>query len=89
MSKESRKEMKEAQERDRERAVEMKEAREREAEAKYYRLQAFKENRDPIYNFIYLEIVKIRKWVAFMGIMIILSLIGGIIILISTAALTL
>ena len=60
-----------------------------ELEAKKKRNQEFKENRDPIFNHIYLELKKTRQWVAFMGIMIILSLIGTVIILIGTATLTL
>ena len=42
-------------------------------EGKAERLQEFKENRDPILNYTYREVVKIRKWVVFIGVMVIIS----------------
>ena len=58
-------------------------------ETKHQLIKEFKEKRDPIYTHIYYEIVKIRKWVAFMGILIIISLVGTILILLGGAALAL
>ena len=43
------------------------------AEARAKRLQEFKENRDPILNHTYHEVMKIRKWVVFIGVMVIIS----------------
>ena len=51
------KEIQEAKERDRQRAV-------AEIEAGNKRIQEFKATRDPIYNHIYWELKKTRKWVA-------------------------
>jgi len=52
-------------------------------------MKEFNETRDPIFNHIYQELQKTRKWVAFMGVVLILSLIGTIIILMGSAALAL
>ena len=43
------------------------------------RLQEFKDNRDPILKYIYNEVVKIRKWVIFLGILAIISIVVGVI----------
>ena len=61
----------------------------RKAAIKNTRMQEFNKTRDPIFNHIYHELVKTRKWVAFMGIILILSLIGTVIILMGSAALAL
>jgi len=43
-------------------------------------MKEFNETRDPVLLYIYQEAQKTRKWVAFMGIMIILSLIGTVLV---------
>jgi hypothetical protein len=42
-------------------------------------MQEFNKTRDPIFNHIYYELVKIRKWVVFFGILAILGLIAAVI----------
>ena len=60
-----------------------------EKESRNDRMQEFNTTRDPIFNFIYDEVTKTRKWVAFMGIVLILSLIGTLIVLFGGASLAL
>jgi hypothetical protein len=52
----------------------------RKAAIKNTRMQEFNKTRDPIFNHIYHELVKIRKWVVFFVILALLSLIAAIII---------
>ncbi len=69
-----------------------KEARERtvaEVATRNKLMKEFNETRDPIFTYIYRELQKTRKWVAFIGVVLILSLIGTIIILMGSAALAL
>ncbi len=50
-----------------------------EAVAKRNKLmKEYADKRDPIHYHTYNEIVKIRKWIAFIGIIVIISLIGAI-----------
>ena len=46
-------------------------------EGRAERLQQFKENRDPVLNSIYHSVEKTRKWVVFLGIMVIISMAIG------------
>lgn len=69
------------QKEDMQRRKETKVQRERlqeETKVQRERLQEFKESRDPIFNAMYQSMEKTRKWVTFLGVIVILGLIGTV-----------